>query len=183
MKIKLGSTDKKVDNEEEKYKEIEINILKSMFTLNPQTNRYDYDGDLKKNDLSILVSEDKDGFIINFGKITRDFNCCGLGLKSLKGAPQEVGINFNCSWNKLTSLEGAPIKVGGWFDCPWNELTSLKGAPQEVGEGFNCVNNFNLYSLEGIGEVKGVILRSYNIPSNLELETKELEALDKKSLP
>ena len=183
MKIKLGSTDKKVDNEIEKYKEREINSLKSMFTLNPQTNRYDYDGDLKKKDLSILVSEDKDGFIINFGKITGDFNCCGLGLKSLKGAPQEVGRNFNCSWNKLTSLEGAPIKVGGWFDCPWNELTSLKGAPQEVGEGFNCVNNFNLYSLDGIGEVKGVILRSYNIPSNLELETKELEALDKKSLP
>ena len=185
MKIKLDSTDKKVDNEIEKYKEREINSLKSMFTLNPQTNRYDYDGDLNKNDLSILVSEDKDGFIINFGKVTGDFNCCGLGLKSLKGAPQEVGRDFNCSWNKLTSLEGAPKIVDGWFDCPWNELTSLKGAPQKVGEGFNCVNNFNLYSLEGIGEVKGAILRSYNIPSNLKLETKELEATeatDKKAL-
>ena len=167
MKIKLGSTDKKVDNEIEKYKEREINSLKSMFTLNPQTNRYDYDGDLNKNDLSILVSEDKDGFIINFGKVTGDFNCSGLGLTSLKGAPQEVGRNFNCTCNKLTSLEGAPKIVGGWFDCPWNKLTSLKGAPQEVGEGFNCLNNFNLYSLEGIGEVKGAILRSYNIPSNV----------------
>ena len=67
-------------------------------------------------------------------------------------------------------MEGAPIKVGGWFDSPWNELTSLKGAPQKVGEGFNCLHNFNLYSLDGIGEVKGAILRSYNIPSNLELE-------------
>ena len=166
---------KKVDNEIDKYKEREINSLKSMFTLNPQTNRYDYDGDLNKNDLSILVSEDKDGFIINFGKVTGDFNCSDLGLKSLKGAPTEIGGDFNCSWNKLTSLEGAPREVGGWFDCPWNELTSLKGAPQKVGEGFNCVNNFNLYSLEGIGEVKGAILRSYNIPSKL--ETKELEAL------
>ena len=179
----FGSTDEKVDNEieaplpssitetinneEEKYKEREINSLKSMFTLNPQTNRYDYDGDLNKNDLSILVSEDKDGFIINFGKVTGDFNCSGLGLTSLKGAPQEVGRNFNCTCNKLTSLEGAPKIVGGWFDCPWNKLTSLKGAPQEVGEGFNCLNNFNLYSLEGIGEVKGAILRSYNIPSNV----------------
>ena len=113
MKIKLSSTNKKVDNEIEKYKEREINSLKSTFTLNPQTNRYDYDGDLNKNDLSILVSEDKDGFIINFGKVTGDFNCCGLGLKSLKGAPQEVGRDFNCSWNKLTSLEGAPREVGG----------------------------------------------------------------------
>ena len=186
----FGSTDEKVNNKvenplpssitetinnEEKYKEREINSLKSMFTLNPQTNRYDYDGDLNKNDLSLFVSEDKDGFIINFGKVTGDFNCSGLGLTSLKGAPQEVGRNFNCTCNKLTSLEGAPKIVGGWFDCPWNKLTSLKGAPQKVGEGFNCLNNFNLYSLEGIGEVKGAILRSYNIPSNVIPSNLELE--------
>ena len=79
--------DKKIEDKIETYKEKGINSIKSMFTLNPQTNRYDYDGDLNKNDLSILVSEDKDGFIINFGKVTGDFNCSGLGLKSLKGAP------------------------------------------------------------------------------------------------
>ena len=140
--------------------------------------RYDYDGDIDDNIIINFVSEYKDGFTINFGKITGDFNCYGLGLKSLKGAPTEVGGSFDCHWNKLVSLEGvpkkvdssfdcsnnqltslrgAPQKVSGWFDCYNNKLTSLKGAPQEVGGDFDCYNNPNLHSLDGIGEVKGVI--------------------------
>ena len=192
-----------IENEKKDFKEKEINRLKSIFTLNPQTNRYDYDGNLDSNILSTFVSEDRDEFIINFGKITGDFNCSDLGLKSLKGAPQEVGRNFNCSWNKLTSLEGAPTEVGGSFSCSGNQLTSLKGAPQKVGGGFwcyinrlislegapqkvgeffdcsynqltslkgapktvdgnfDCCKNFNLHSLEGIGEVKGTIYKDF----------------------
>ena len=213
--------DKKKDVFEEKEK-IRVDKIKSMFTLNPQTNRYDYDGDIDENIISNFVSEYKDGFTINFGKITGDFNCYGLGLKSLKGAPTEVGGIFDCHWNKLvylegahkkvdssfdcsnnqlTSLRGAPQKIDGWFDCynneltslngapqevggsfscSWNKLTSLKGAPQTVGGIFNCTynqltslegapkvvsgdfdcyNNPNLHSLDGIGEVKGVIYK------------------------
>ena len=184
-------------------KEKELNKLKSIFTLNPQTNRYDYDGDLDSDILSNFVSEDKDGFTINFGKVTGKFDCYGLGLTSLKGAPTEVGEIFNCSGNKLTSLKGAPQKVGGGFYCTnnqltslegapkivgenfWcsynqltslegvpqkvggsfycsnNQLTSLKGAPQIVGGGFDCRNNPNLHSLEGIGEVKGNIVKNF----------------------
>ena len=110
----FGSTDEKVDNEvetikneKETSKEKELNKLKSMFTLNPQTNRYDYDGDLDSDTLSNFVSEDKDGFIINFGKVTGKFDCYGLGLTSLKGAPTEVDGNFNCYRNpNLHSLDG-----------------------------------------------------------------------------
>lgn len=106
------------------------------FTLNSQTNRYDYDGDLYISDLRPFVSEDKKGFIINFGKITGDFNCSELKLKSLKGSPQEVGE---------------------YFDCSANRLTSLKYSPQIVGKNFYCDFNPDLHSLEGIGEVKGTI--------------------------
>ena len=137
-----------IDKGKDSYKEKEKNNLISKFTLNPQTNRYDYDGDLKKNDLSILVSEDKDGFIINFGKVTGNFDCSCLGLTSLKGAPQEVGGSFNCSGNQLNSLEGAPQKVGGYFWCYVSQLTSLKGAPKTVDGSFYCYGN-KLTSLEG----------------------------------
>ena len=172
----FGSTDEKVDNEvetikneKETSKEKELNKLKSMFTFNPQTNRYDYDGDLDSDTLINFVSEDKDGFIINFGKVTGKFDCYGLGLTSLKGAPQIVGgwvdcssnyltclegapkevcNDFYCFENQLTSLEGGPQKVGGVLDCQSNQLTSLKGAPQEVGWSFYCADN-QLTSLEG----------------------------------
>ena len=115
-------------------------------------------------------------------EVGRSFYCSGNGLTSLKGAPKIVGGNFSCSYNKLTSLEGAPQTVGGWFichsnrlaslegapikvggvfDCSYNQLTSLKGAPKEVGENFNCLDNPNLHSLDGIGEVKGKIYKAF----------------------
>ena len=228
-------------NWENKSKELFL----SKFKLNPQTNRYDYDGDLTNKKLKNFLAEDGNGFIVDFGEVTGDFdcsynqltslkgapqkvgrefycshnqltslegapqkvgksfNCHNNYLTSLKGAPQEVGGSFNCSWNQLTSLEGAPKEVGGdffcyndklislkgapqkikgWFECSFNQLTSLEGAPNEVGgdficthnqltslEGapqkvgrdFNCHNNLNLYSLDGIGEVKGKIYKDF----------------------
>ena len=137
--------EKAYNNWEDKYKE---NIF-SKLKLNSQTSRYDYDGYLDKDILNaFFISEDKDGFTINFGKITGEFNCSELGLTSLKGAPTEVGGWFDCSYNQLTSLEGAPQEVGGRFDCSRNQLTSLEGAPTEVGGSFDCHNN-QLTSLKG----------------------------------
>ena len=136
-----------IENEKEDFKKKEINKIKSKLKLNPQTNRYDYDGDLDNEALSNFVSEDKDGFTINFGKITGYFNCSNLGLKSLKGAPTEVSKWFECTNNKFTSLEGAPQTVGSFY-CYYNLLTSLKGAPQTVNGDFKCSYNF-LPSLEG----------------------------------
>ena len=192
-----------IKNGKELYKEKESNRFKPMFTLNPQTNRYDYDGDLNDNILFNFISKDRDGFTINFGKITGKFNCYDLGLTSLKGAPtevdgdfwcnsnkltslkgapQKVSGSFGCSDNYLTSLEGAPQKVGGTFSCYGNQLTSLKGAPQKVGKDFwcssnqltslegapqevggefDCRHNPNLHSLDGIGEVKGKIIKDF----------------------
>ena len=122
-------------------------LLKELI-YNPQTNRYDYDGSLNKYILSTFVSEDKDGFTINFGKITGYFACSDLDLISLKGAPTEVGGGFSCSNNQLTSLKGAPQKVRGSFICSGNQLTSLKGVPQIINGDFYCYDN-QLTSLEG----------------------------------
>ena len=170
-------------------KKIELNKIKSKFTLNPYTNRYDYNGNLSRDDLWNFKSEDGEGFIINFGEVTGNFNCSSLGrtgLKSLKGAPQKVGGSFGCSSNKLTSLEGAPTEVGGDFSCNFNKLTTLKGAPKTVGGDFSCFgnqlttlegapkivggdfrcsyydyNNPDLHSLDGIGEVRGIIVKDF----------------------
>ena len=147
---------------EDKKKEELLSKLKLKLKLNPQTNKYDCDGNLNKNDLSIIVSEDKDGFTINFGKITGNFDCSSLGLKSLKGAPTEVGGSFDCPYNQLTSLKGAPKKVGGSFECQGNWLTSLKGAPQKIDGGFWCSGNL-LTSLEGAPKKVG---RSFNCMNN-----------------
>ena len=128
---------------------IKEDILKGKELLyNPQTNRYDYDGNLDRSIVNALISEGRDGFTINFGKVTGNFDCSRLGLKSLKGAPTEVGGNFDCSNNKLTSLEEAPTKVDGSFNCSENQLSSLEGAPKIVGKDFNCFEN-HLTSLKG----------------------------------
>ena len=144
-----------INNEKEGYKEKNLNRVKSKLKLNPQTNRYDYDGNLDRDIIINFLSENKDGFTINFGKITGKFDCYNLGLTSLKGAPTEVGGDFYCSDNQLTSLEGAPQKVGGSFCCHYNQLTSLKGAPQIVVGNFDCSNN-KLTSLEGAPTEVGV---------------------------
>ena len=79
----------------------------------------------------------------------------------MEGAPQTVGGSFNCSNNELTSLKGAPNLVGIDFYCKYNKLTSLEGAPKTVGGDFCCENNLNLYSLDGIGEVRGEIYKDF----------------------
>ena len=143
-----------IENEKEGYKEKEINRIKSKLKLNPQTNRYDYDGDLNSSDLKFFLSDNYDGFIINFGKITGYFDCSDLGLTSLEGVPQIVGGDFICKNNHLASLKGAPKIIGEWFSCQSSQLTSLEGAPQEVGGGFDCSWN-QLTSLKGVPQTVG----------------------------
>ena len=140
----------------------------SKLKLNPQTNRYDYDGDLTYKQLLNFIAENKEGFTINFGKVTGNFDCSNLGLISLKGAPQKVEGYFDCSENRLSSLEGTPQIVDEDFNCSNNKLTSLEGAPQEVGGSFNCSEN-QLTSLKGAPQtVGGSFYCSYNQLSSLE---------------
>ena len=143
-----------IENEWEGYKENNLNDIKSLFTFNYQTSRYDYDGDLNRHILRNFISENRDGFSIDFGEVTGNFDCSELNLVSLKGAPQIVGEDFYCFKNHLTSLEGAPQEVGWTFDCSENQLLSLEGAPQKVTGFFYCFDN-QLTSLKGAPQTVG----------------------------
>ena len=91
--------------------------------------------------------------------IKGDFICsdCNL-LKSLEGAPKEVGRDFSCGYcNLITSLEGAPKEVGGDFSCEYcTSLTTLEGAPKEVNGDFSCVNCGKVFYKEDIKKVSNV---------------------------
>ena len=113
------------------------------WTYNPATGLVDVVGDF---DCSSQKLQDLKG--IRFGSVSMDFFCKGNKLRSLDGAPREVGGDFLCSYNKLTSLEGAPQKVGRNYYCTTNKLTSLEGAPQEIDGNFICYGN-SLTSLKG----------------------------------
>jgi hypothetical protein len=102
---------------------------------------------VKNKDITSLTNE-----FFEFGSVSENFNCHDCkSLRTLKGAPKEVGRGFNCNWcSSLTDLNGAPKKVGGNFECDYcNNLTNLEGAPQKVECKFFCNYCDNLISLEG----------------------------------
>ena len=167
---------------ERAYKNLNSTFGTIDFKYNLETDRYDYDGSVFRVKLRKYLKPNKDGFTINFGKISGNFNCSDFGLTSLEGAPQTVVGNFYCFKNNLTSLEGAPKEVGGdfycygnqltslkggsqvvgnSFDCSWNKLTSLEGAPTEVGGNFLCYKN-KLTSLEGAPQTVGKSFYCYS---------------------
>ena len=121
------------------------------YTINKTKSRYivDVKGnvDIKNINTTSLTNE-----FFEFGSISGSFNCeeCE-SLKSLKGAPKEVGGDFDCGkCISLKSLEGCPEKVGCDFVC--NGCTSLKSleySPKEVDGGFYCIDCNSLKSLEG----------------------------------
>jgi len=89
-------------------------------------------------------------------------------LKSLKGAPPEIGYNypydegntnpavFDCSQCDLKDLEGSPEYIPGDFKCDGNPLVSLKGAPRIVERNFTCRSGKgDLKSLAGAPEKVG----------------------------
>ena len=87
------------------------------WTYNPATGLVDVVGDF---DCSSQKLQDLKG--IRFGSVSMDFFCKGNELRSLEGAPREVGGELFCDQNEFTSLEGAPEEVGGKFSCDAFEL-------------------------------------------------------------
>ena len=82
--------------------------------------------------------------------IVRGYFTCSYcpSLKTLEGAPKEVGCNFYCSnCQSLTSLKGAPKLINGNFSCSnCDNLISLKDAPNYVTV-FCCNNCKSLKSI------------------------------------
>jgi hypothetical protein len=68
--------------------------------------------------------------MVKFGVVNGIFDCSGVGLTTLAGAPSKCS-EFNCSNNLLTSLQGSPQTVyDGTVDCSKNKLKDLLGGPQ-----------------------------------------------------
>ena len=167
----------------EKQKEFLDACTDGSWRFDATTGQVDIEGSFDCDDCNL------DNFMgIQFGKISGFFTCRNNYLKSLEGAPREVGGTFSCMVNGLISLEHAPRKVGrdflcatnllenlygcpeevpGYFSCADNLLTDLSGAPLWVGDSFNCRNNLALTSLNGLPiEVGSNIF----VPENLEDE-------------
>ena len=156
---------------------------------------------------SYTIKGTKDGFIVDvkgsaivknknivtltneffeFGEVSYDFFCdsCPLlktlegapkevgyflcnnckSLRTLEGAPQKVGKDFYCdNCESLTTLEGDPKEVGGHFLCnDCESLRSLKGAPKKVGKDFNCSYCDSLRALKGAPKEVGGSFQSSN---------------------
>ena len=76
----------------------------------------DVKGDIwvKNKDITLLTNR-----LFEFSTVSGNFKCDGCkSLRTLEGAPKEVGGDFNCSHCKsLTTLEGVPKEVGRDFNC------------------------------------------------------------------
>ena len=76
-----------------------------------------------------------------WGKVDGSFICNECGIKSLEGAPKEVGSDFSCALcPNIKSLEGAPKKVGGNFYC------------------FSCAKLFSAKDVRRISKIKGRVI-------------------------
>ena len=124
----------------------------------------DYDGDIELN----WKADSLTNGLFQWGKVRGYFDCnyCDL-LKSLEGAPKEVGGRFVCkNCVSIKTLEGAPEKVGSTFSCEkCKSLISLEGAPKEVGGDFNCENCTSLTTLEGAPKEVGGYFNCKNCTS------------------
>jgi len=129
-----------------------------IWSINPETGLVDVDGSVDFNrkepgrivmvhPMKQIVLED-----IDFGRVEGHFNCRNKNVKSLIGAPREVGGTFIASSCLLKSLVGGPKVVGAHYECGENSLRDLVGAPEFVGGAFFCSEN-DLQSLEGAPKV------------------------------
>jgi hypothetical protein len=84
---------------------------------------------------------------IRFGKVSGDFLCDSNQLRTLDGAPREVGGSFYCRGNQLRTLKGSPRVVGEDFYCGRNPLISLEGAPEVINHVFCFKNTWFKYDL------------------------------------
>ena len=70
------------------------NPVLSKLTFNKRTKRYDYKGNLTREEIESLLEINKCRFIVKLGKIDGDFDCSYNKLISLEGAPKYIGGNF-----------------------------------------------------------------------------------------
>lgn len=88
-----------------------------------------------------LNNQNLSSFPVQFGMVSKSFDCSHNKLLSLKGAPKEVGTYFDCTNNELTSLEYGPQVVGGTYQANHNQLKSLKYVATKIGNDLMVCGN------------------------------------------
>ncbi|MBZ4042586.1 hypothetical protein [Flavobacterium hibisci] len=100
-----------------------------------------------------------------FNKVSGDFDCSRMNLRSLKGSPKEVGGVFNCTFNQLESLAYVPkiahrfifdntvqsLCTGG-VNCQFDGVTLLhlsdnfpKVLPEKISSNYMYLKTFFKY--------------------------------------
>lgn len=124
-----------------------------------------YGGDIDLRNAKISGVEKLTEIPVPFGKIGGNFNVSGMGLTSLKNAPNSC-INFDASANNLKNLIGGPDTVYN-YSVDFTGITSLDGGPERVIESFSATNN-NLKNLQGSPKSD---MKSFNVSQNKQLTT------------
>lgn len=122
-----------------------------------------------------LSRENLEHIPINFNKVLHSFHCNFNNLKSLAGAPKEVGADFSCMRNKLTSLKHMPLKATS-VDCSFNFLKSLDCLPLNV-ETLRCDNN-QITSLRGVFDTIHTLTCTDNLLTSLKYCPADILNLD-----
>ena len=104
---------------------------------------------------------------VQFGKVSKGFDCSGSGLTTLKGAPRFVGEDFRCSNLPITSFEGAPLVVNGDFTCSEVNVSSLTGIGKNYAKhiGGDFTSNRAFTHMLGLVLVDGLkLINTCNSP-------------------
>ena len=105
-------------------------------------------------------------FPVRFGTVENGwFDCTGMGLTSLDGAPVTVDGTFDCCDNLLKNLEGGPTEVDLDYVVYNNPLESLKGFPKILRRLFKLDYDPKLPLLRVLTAKRGVyFLPSFEYP-------------------
>ena len=146
-----------------------------------KNGKVDADGD-------VYITKDVSELPIKFGKVSGNFDCGCINLKTLRGCPEYVDGYFDCSYNNLKSLRYCPRYVGKNFYCDFNEIKSLKytqkhlygnlscsynnlidfnNCPESIDGDFDCSNNYLRTFENGPKVIKGDYIFSQNNISQL----------------
>lgn len=126
----------------------EVSIISRKFNISMSNFSINHEGSIDVHGDVNIRYMDLERIPLTFGRVNGDFDCSGINLKSLKGAPAFVQHDFRCDNNLLTSLEYGPTYVGGDYNCSSNKLENLSGCSTIVGRDLNCRHN-KLKTLHG----------------------------------
>ena len=117
-----------------------INLGKSAW-YQDEDGKIDINGNFMFNGIDTPNIMKKGFYGIHFGKVAGNFLFSNMKLRSLKGAPTEVGGYFNVAQNELRSTKGLPGKIGGLCTITHNRIVSLEDLEKVKTSGLSYSNN------------------------------------------